>query len=84
MHPWCRSTTVPHVVNWRDRFFTERKGKYRVEDKRISKRKITRKAKKEMLDMIRSGKIKVEINPENKIDIIKNMSYLSKVLKWLK
>lgn len=34
--------------------------------------------------MIRSGKIKLDINPENKIDIIKNMSYLSKVLKWLK
>lgn len=32
MHPWCRSTTVPHVGNWRDRFFTERKGKYQIKD----------------------------------------------------
>ena len=37
-----------------------------------------------MLDMIRSGKIKVEINPEKQNRHIKNMSYLSKVLKWLK
>ncbi|MGX0402451.1 SPP1 gp7 family putative phage head morphogenesis protein [Staphylococcus epidermidis] len=28
MHPWCRSTTVPHIGNWRDKFFKERKGKY--------------------------------------------------------
>jgi SPP1 gp7 family putative phage head morphogenesis protein len=34
MHPWCRSTTVPHVGNWRDKFFTERKGKYQIEQKR--------------------------------------------------
>ncbi|MGW0889337.1 hypothetical protein ACWDYA_14405, partial [Micrococcus luteus] len=34
MHPWCRSTTVPHVGNWRDRFFTESKGKYQIEQKR--------------------------------------------------
>ena len=20
MHPWCRSTTVPHLGNWRDKF----------------------------------------------------------------
>ena len=33
MHPWCRSTTVTHVGNWRDRFFTERKGKYQTENK---------------------------------------------------
>ncbi|HDJ2900230.1 TPA: minor capsid protein [Staphylococcus aureus] len=32
MHPWCRSTTVPHVGSWRDNFFEERKGKYQVED----------------------------------------------------
>ncbi|WP_081254674.1 minor capsid protein, partial [Staphylococcus capitis] len=32
MHPWCRSTTVPHVGNWRDKFFTERKGKYQIKD----------------------------------------------------
>ena len=24
MHPWCRRTTVPHVGNWRDKFFKER------------------------------------------------------------
>ena len=29
MHPWCRSTTVPHVGNWRDKFFKERKGNYK-------------------------------------------------------
>lgn len=64
MHPWCRSTTVPHVGNWRDKFFTERKDKYRIRDNVIEKEKLQEKAKKEMLDMIRSGKIKVEINPE--------------------
>ncbi len=30
MHPWCRSTTVPHVGNWRDKFFTERSSKNKV------------------------------------------------------
>ncbi|MCG7815984.1 SPP1 gp7 family putative phage head morphogenesis protein [Staphylococcus epidermidis] len=34
MHPWCRSTTVPHVGNWRDKFFKEREGKYQIEQKR--------------------------------------------------
>ena len=34
MHPWCRSTTVPHVGSWRDKFFKEREGKYRVEQKK--------------------------------------------------
>ena len=64
MHPWCRSTTVPHVGNWRDKFFNERKGKYQTENKESEKEKIQEKAKKEMLDMIRSGKIKLDINPE--------------------
>ncbi|MBF2273115.1 minor capsid protein [Staphylococcus epidermidis] len=64
MHPWCRSTTVPHVGNWRDRFFTERKGKYRVEDKELVKEKLQEKAKKEMLEMIDDGKIKIELNNE--------------------
>ncbi len=32
MHPWCRSTTVPHLGNWRDKFFTERKSKYQIKD----------------------------------------------------
>lgn len=32
MHPWCRSTTVPHVGNWRDKFFTELKDKYQIKD----------------------------------------------------
>ena len=64
MHPWCRSTTVPHVVNWRDRFFTERKGKYRVEDKELVKEKLQEKAKKEMLEMIDDGKLKIELNNE--------------------
>ncbi|MGC7647683.1 minor capsid protein [Staphylococcus epidermidis] len=64
MHPWCRSTTVPHVGNWRDKFFKEREGKYQVENKKSEKEKLQEKAKKEMLDMIRSGKIKLDINPE--------------------
>ncbi|CDR65345.1 minor capsid protein [Staphylococcus schweitzeri] len=64
MHPWCRSTTVPYVGSWRDKFFKERKGKYQVENKESEKEKLQEKAKKEMLEMIESGKIKVEINPE--------------------
>ncbi|WP_198144195.1 minor capsid protein, partial [Staphylococcus haemolyticus] len=29
LHPFCRSTVVPHIdENWRDKFFEERKGKY--------------------------------------------------------
>lgn len=32
MHPWCRSTTVPHVGNWRDKFFNKRKDKYQIKD----------------------------------------------------
>ncbi|PCF48457.1 minor capsid protein [Staphylococcus delphini] len=32
MHPHCRSTTVPHVSNWRDKFFKDRQGKYRLKD----------------------------------------------------
>lgn len=47
MHPWCRSTTVSHVGNWRDRFFTERKGKYQTENKESEKEKIQEKAKKQ-------------------------------------
>lgn len=31
MHPFCRSTTVPVVGNWRDKFFAERKGKYKLD-----------------------------------------------------
>ncbi len=32
MHPHCRSTTVPHVGNWRDKFFKDRQGKYQLKD----------------------------------------------------
>lgn len=32
MHPFCRSTTVPVVGNWRDKFFAERKGKYKLDN----------------------------------------------------
>ncbi|WP_330986534.1 minor capsid protein [Staphylococcus pseudintermedius] len=32
MHPHCRSTTVPYVGNWRDKFFKDRQGKYRLND----------------------------------------------------
>ncbi|SIJ47256.1 NAD+--asparagine ADP-ribosyltransferase [Mycobacteroides abscessus subsp. abscessus] len=31
MHPWCRSTTVPHLGNWRDKFYKENTYKYQVE-----------------------------------------------------
>nr|WP_313795207.1 minor capsid protein [Staphylococcus warneri] len=29
MHPFCRSSVVPHVGDWRDKFFKEREGKYK-------------------------------------------------------
>ncbi|HAR6638206.1 TPA: phage head morphogenesis protein, partial [Staphylococcus aureus] len=61
MHPWCRSTTVPHVGNWRDKFFKEREGKYQVE---VKEAKLQEKAKNQMKEMIESGKIKIEINRE--------------------
>ncbi|EJJ6354877.1 minor capsid protein [Staphylococcus pseudintermedius] len=32
MHPHCRSTTVPYVGNWRDKFFKDRQGKYQLKD----------------------------------------------------
>ncbi|HDB8135133.1 TPA: minor capsid protein [Staphylococcus aureus Sa_TPS3184] len=38
MHPWCRSTTVPHVGNWRDKFFKEREVKYLTSNKVIYKK----------------------------------------------
>ena len=37
--------------------------------KNHKRKKNTRKSKKEIPDVIRSGKIKLDINPENKIDI---------------
>ena len=46
MHPWCRSTTVPHVGNWRDKFFTERKDKYRIQDNVIEKKNYKKKRKR--------------------------------------
>ncbi|EIT1243216.1 minor capsid protein [Staphylococcus pseudintermedius] len=60
MHPHCRSTTVPHVGNWRDKFFKDRQGKYRLRGDEETKQLL---AKKEMTDAIDSGKIKVELNP---------------------
>lgn len=39
MHPWCRSTTVPHVGSWRDKFFKEREGMYQVENKKMNMKK---------------------------------------------
>ena len=42
MHPWCRSTTVPHVGSWRDKFFKEREGMYQVENKKNEHEKTTR------------------------------------------
>ncbi|APT16498.1 minor capsid protein [Staphylococcus epidermidis] len=61
MHPFCRSTTVPHVGNWRDQFFKERKGKYKLED---DGEELQQNAKKEMLEMIKDGRIKLELNHE--------------------
>ncbi|HAR6195904.1 TPA: phage head morphogenesis protein, partial [Staphylococcus pseudintermedius] len=54
MHPHCRSTTVPHVGNWRDKFFKDRQGKYRLRGDEETKQLL---AKKEMTDAIDSGKI---------------------------
>ncbi|QHW36647.1 phage head morphogenesis protein [Staphylococcus ursi] len=59
MHPHCRSTTVPHVGNWRDKFFKDRQGKYRLRGDEETKQLL---AKKEMTDALDSGKIKVELN----------------------
>ena len=73
-----RSTTVPHVGNWRNKFFNERKGKYQTENKVIEKKNYKNR-QKEMLDMIHSGKIRIDINPENKIDIVKIIDFLKKV-----
>ena len=67
-----RSTTVPHVWNWRNKFFNERKGKYQTENKVIEKEKLQEQAKKEMLDMIHSGKIRIDINPEKQNRHCKN------------
>lgn len=36
IHPNCRSTTVPYVGNWRDKFFKDRKGKYNLKDDDIA------------------------------------------------
>lgn len=33
IHPHCRCSTAPRVGNWRDKFFEERKGKYRTDKK---------------------------------------------------
>lgn len=32
MHPFCRSTTIPVVGDWREKFFAERKGKYKLDN----------------------------------------------------
>ncbi|WP_438798055.1 polymorphic toxin type 50 domain-containing protein [Staphylococcus pseudintermedius] len=58
MHPHCRSTTVPYVGNWRDKFFKDRQGKYSVEYDKV----LQKSAKDEMTDALDSGKIKVELN----------------------
>ena len=54
------------------------KGKYQTENKVIEKENYKNK-QKEMLDMIHSGKIRIDINPENKIDIVKIIDFLKKV-----
>ncbi|WP_238989672.1 minor capsid protein [Staphylococcus ursi] len=58
MHPHCRSTTVPHVGNWRDKFFKDRQGKYRVEYKEV----LQKLAKEDMTEALENGKIKKELN----------------------
>lgn len=79
MHPWCRSTTVPHVGNWWDKFFKERKGKYQVENKVSEKEKLQGKAKKEMLEMISNGKIKMKLNNEKQErHILNTNAYINK------
>ncbi|HDB0945630.1 phage head morphogenesis protein, partial [Staphylococcus aureus] len=50
-----------YVGKWRDKFFKEREGKYQVE---VKEAKLQEKAKNQMKEMIESGKIKIEINPE--------------------
>ncbi|ULW86590.1 minor capsid protein [Staphylococcus aureus] len=56
MHPWCRSTAVPYVGKWRDKFFKEREGKYQIE---VKEAKLQEKAKNQMKEMIESDKIKI-------------------------
>ena len=73
-----RSTTVPHVGNWRNKFFNERKGKYQTENKVIEKKNYKNR-QKEMLDMIHSGKIRIDINPEKQNRHCKNHRLLKKV-----
>lgn len=81
MHPWCRSTTIPKVGNWRDEFFKERKGKYQVEDKVSEREKLQEKAKKEMLEMINNGKIKIKLNPEKQNRHYKGHVLFKKIFK---
>ena len=73
-----RSTTVPHVGNWRNKFFNERKGKYQTENKVIEKKNYKNR-QKEMLDMIHSGKIRIDINPEKQNRHCKIIDFLKKV-----
>ncbi|MTV22315.1 minor capsid protein [Staphylococcus delphini] len=58
MHPHCRSTTVPYIGNWRDKFFKDRQGKYNVEYKEV----LQKLAKEDMTEALESGKIKIELN----------------------
>ena len=51
--------------------FNERKGKYQTENKVIEKENYKNK-QKEMLDMIHSGKIRIDINPEKQNRHCKN------------
>ena len=73
MHPWCRSTTVPHVGNWRDRFFTESKGKYQIEQNEettnLSKLKVLGKKiniTDQAIDKVRYIDIPTHTTEENK------------------
>ncbi len=65
MHPWCRSNTVPHVGNWRDRFFTERRSKNKVHlnDKYSFKNNIIIES---IANDIKGGKLKLSKQKQNR------------------
>lgn len=77
MHPWCRSTTVPHVGNWRDKFFKEREGKYQVEDDttkdELQQAKVLgRKYILLIKQLIKSDMLIFQHIPKKKINLYKN------------
>lgn len=65
MHPWCRSTTVPQMGNWRDKFFTERRSKNKVHlnDKYSFKNNIITES---IANDIKDGKLKLSKQKQNR------------------